>query len=61
MSEYWKMHRTACLLNASDADESINKEIVYLFSNLVVDNVKSKFVINANSGDITVQGKKTGL
>ncbi|XP_047630705.1 protocadherin alpha-5-like [Phacochoerus africanus] len=44
-------------LNASDADEGINKEIVYLFSNLVLDNVKSKFAIHANSGEITVKGK----
>ncbi|XP_019490720.1 PREDICTED: protocadherin alpha-5-like, partial [Hipposideros armiger] len=44
-------------LNASDADEGINKEIVYLFSNLVLDNVKSKFTINPNSGEITVKGE----
>ncbi|XP_037003615.2 protocadherin alpha-5-like [Artibeus jamaicensis] len=44
-------------LNASDADEGINKEIVYLFSNLVLDNVKSKFIINSNSGEITVKGE----
>nr|KAF6349079.1 hypothetical protein mMyoMyo1_011648 [Myotis myotis] len=44
-------------LNASDADEGINKEIVYLFSNLVLDNVKSKFTINSNSGEITVKGE----
>nr|XP_023473312.1 protocadherin alpha-5 isoform X12 [Equus caballus] len=44
-------------LNASDADEGINKEIVYLFSDLVLDNVKSKFTINSNSGEITVKGE----
>ncbi|XP_037364232.2 LOW QUALITY PROTEIN: protocadherin alpha-5-like [Talpa occidentalis] len=44
-------------LNASDADEGINKDIVYLFSNLVLDNVKSKFTINSNSGEIRVKGK----
>ncbi|XP_053769129.1 protocadherin alpha-5 isoform X12 [Desmodus rotundus] len=44
-------------LNASDADEGINKEIVYLFSNLVLDNIKSKFIINSNSGEITVKGE----
>ncbi|KAB0338841.1 hypothetical protein FD754_024302, partial [Muntiacus muntjak] len=44
-------------LNASDADEGINKEIVYLFNNLVLDNVKSKFAINSNSGEIIVTGK----
>uniref|UniRef100_A0A8C0PZT5 Cadherin domain-containing protein n=1 Tax=Canis lupus familiaris TaxID=9615 RepID=A0A8C0PZT5_CANLF len=44
-------------LNASDADEGINKEIVYLFSNLVLDNVKSKFIIDSNSGEITVKGE----
>ncbi|XP_058398365.1 protocadherin alpha-5-like [Diceros bicornis minor] len=44
-------------LNASDADEGINKEIVYLFSDLVLDNVKSKFAINSNNGEITVQGE----
>ncbi|XP_049643299.1 protocadherin alpha-5-like [Suncus etruscus] len=44
-------------LNASDADEGINKEIVYLFSNLVLDEVKSKFIINSNSGEIRVNGE----
>nr|XP_025839100.1 protocadherin alpha-5-like [Vulpes vulpes] len=44
-------------LNASDADEGINKEIEYLFSNLVLDNVKSKFIIDSNSGEITVKGE----
>ncbi|XP_039692272.1 protocadherin alpha-5-like [Pteropus medius] len=44
-------------LNASDADEGVNKEIVYLFSNLVLDNVKSKFIIDSNSGEITVIGE----
>ncbi|XP_016080383.1 PREDICTED: protocadherin alpha-5-like, partial [Miniopterus natalensis] len=44
-------------LNASDADEGLNKEIVYLFSNLVLDKVKSKFIINSNSGEITVKGE----
>ncbi|XP_045346998.1 protocadherin alpha-5 isoform X11 [Leopardus geoffroyi] len=44
-------------LNASDADDGINKEIVYLFSNLVLDNVRSKFTIDSNSGEITVKGE----
>uniref|UniRef100_A0A8C2ULV0 Protocadherin alpha subfamily C, 2 n=1 Tax=Chinchilla lanigera TaxID=34839 RepID=A0A8C2ULV0_CHILA len=44
-------------LNASDADEGINKEIVYFFSNLVLDDVKSKFMINSNSGEIKVKGE----
>ncbi|XP_075852246.1 protocadherin alpha-5 [Microcebus murinus] len=44
-------------LNASDADEGINKEIVYFFSNLVSDDVKSKFTINSNSGEIKVKGE----
>ncbi|XP_003782347.1 protocadherin alpha-5 [Otolemur garnettii] len=43
-------------LNASDADEGINKEIAYFFSNLVFDDVKSKFTINSNSGEIKVKG-----
>uniref|UniRef100_H0VFA7 Protocadherin alpha subfamily C, 1 n=1 Tax=Cavia porcellus TaxID=10141 RepID=H0VFA7_CAVPO len=44
-------------LNASDADEGINKEIVYFFSNLVLDDVKSKFMIDSNSGEIKVKGE----
>ncbi|XP_048187606.1 protocadherin alpha-5-like [Perognathus longimembris pacificus] len=44
-------------LNASDADEGINKEIVYSFSNLVLDEVKSKFIINSTSGEIKVKGE----
>ncbi|XP_028618594.1 protocadherin alpha-5 isoform X11 [Grammomys surdaster] len=42
-------------LNASDADEGINKEILYYFSNLVLDNVKSKFTIDSTSGEIKVK------
>ncbi|XP_052011950.1 protocadherin alpha-5-like [Apodemus sylvaticus] len=44
-------------LNASDADEGINKEILYLFSNLVLDDVKSKFTIDSTSGEIKVKGE----
>ncbi|XP_058141747.1 protocadherin alpha-5 isoform X9 [Dasypus novemcinctus] len=44
-------------LNASDADEGINKEIVYFFSNLVLDSVKCKFTINSENGEITVKGE----
>ncbi|EDL76331.1 rCG49235, partial [Rattus norvegicus] len=44
-------------LNASDADEGINKEILYFFSNLVLDGVKSKFTINSTSGEIKVKGE----
>ncbi|KAM4869032.1 protocadherin alpha-5 isoform 12-T12 [Urocitellus parryii] len=44
-------------LNASDADEGSNKEIMYLFSNLVSDDVKSKFSINSDSGEIKVKGE----
>ncbi|XP_062045921.1 protocadherin alpha-5-like [Lepus europaeus] len=44
-------------LNASDADEGINKEIVYFFSNLVLDDVRSKFIINSRTGEIRVNGE----
>ncbi|XP_017815450.2 protocadherin alpha-5 isoform X12 [Papio anubis] len=44
-------------LNASDADEGINKDIGYFFSNLVLDDVKSKFIINSNTGEIKVKGE----
>ncbi|XP_047411596.1 protocadherin alpha-5 isoform X7 [Sciurus carolinensis] len=44
-------------LNASDADEGSNKEITYFFSNLVSDDVKSKFSINSDSGEIKVKGE----
>ncbi|XP_021562968.1 protocadherin alpha-5-like [Carlito syrichta] len=44
-------------LNASDADEGVNKEIAYFFSNIVADDVKSKFTINSNSGEINVKGE----
>ncbi|XP_034373831.1 protocadherin alpha-5 isoform X14 [Arvicanthis niloticus] len=44
-------------LNASDADEGINKEILYFFSNLVPDDVKSKFTIDSTSGEIKVKGE----
>ncbi|XP_060233397.1 protocadherin alpha-5 isoform X14 [Meriones unguiculatus] len=42
-------------LNASDADEGLNKEILYFFSNLVLDDVKSKFTIDSTSGEIKVK------
>uniref|UniRef100_A0A2K5XPB1 Protocadherin alpha 5 n=1 Tax=Mandrillus leucophaeus TaxID=9568 RepID=A0A2K5XPB1_MANLE len=44
-------------LNASDADEGINKDIGYFFSNFVLDDVKSKFIINSNTGEIKVKGE----
>ncbi|XP_051019288.1 protocadherin alpha-5 isoform X9 [Acomys russatus] len=44
-------------LNASDADEGINKEILYFFSSLVLDNVKSKFTIDSTSGEVKVKGE----
>uniref|UniRef100_A0A8C6W710 Protocadherin alpha 5 n=1 Tax=Nannospalax galili TaxID=1026970 RepID=A0A8C6W710_NANGA len=43
-------------LNASDEDEGTNKEILYFFSNLVLDDIKSKFTINSTSGEIKVKG-----
>ncbi|XP_016835637.1 protocadherin alpha-5-like [Cricetulus griseus] len=43
-------------LNASDADEGMNKEILYFFSNLVLEDVKSKFTIDSTSGEIKVKG-----
>ncbi|ELW54071.1 Protocadherin alpha-5 [Tupaia chinensis] len=44
-------------LNASDADEGINKEIAYFFSKLVFDYVKSKFILNSYNGEIKVKGE----
>ncbi|XP_012372968.1 protocadherin alpha-9 isoform X4 [Octodon degus] len=39
-------------LNASDADEGINKEIVYSFSSLVPPIIRRKFLINETTGKI---------
>uniref|UniRef100_A0A8D0WST4 Cadherin domain-containing protein n=1 Tax=Sus scrofa TaxID=9823 RepID=A0A8D0WST4_PIG len=41
-------------LNASDADEGINKEIIYSFSSLVPPSIRSKFLINESTGEIRV-------
>nr|XP_017196594.2 protocadherin alpha-10 isoform X2 [Oryctolagus cuniculus] len=41
-------------LNASDADEGVNKEMVYSFSSLVPPVVSQKFAINERTGEIKV-------
>uniref|UniRef100_A0A7N5KLQ2 Protocadherin alpha-13-like n=1 Tax=Ailuropoda melanoleuca TaxID=9646 RepID=A0A7N5KLQ2_AILME len=41
-------------LNASDADEGINKEMVYSFSALVPPNVRRTFLMNEKTGEIRV-------
>ncbi|KAM9253385.1 protocadherin alpha-10-like, partial [Dugong dugon] len=41
-------------LNASDADEGINKEIIYSFSTLVPSSIRRKFLINETTGEIRV-------
>ncbi|XP_069340544.1 LOW QUALITY PROTEIN: protocadherin alpha-10-like [Eulemur rufifrons] len=41
-------------LNASDADEGINKEMMYSFSSLVPPMVRRKFQINERTGEIKV-------
>nr|XP_027783284.1 protocadherin alpha-10 isoform X7 [Marmota flaviventris] len=41
-------------LNASDADEGINKEMVYSFSSLVPAIIRRKFLINEMTGEIKV-------
>ncbi|XP_072486643.1 protocadherin alpha-5-like [Notamacropus eugenii] len=43
-------------LNASDADEGVNKEILYHFGSLILANVRSKFIIDSNTGEIRVNG-----
>ncbi|XP_036605612.1 protocadherin alpha-5-like [Trichosurus vulpecula] len=43
-------------LNASDADEGVNKEIRYHFGSLVLANVRSRFSIDSNTGEIRVNG-----
>ncbi|XP_006891251.1 PREDICTED: cadherin-87A-like [Elephantulus edwardii] len=42
-------------LNASDADEGINKEMIYSFSSLVPPNIRRKFLMNETTGEIRVQ------
>ncbi|XP_033621472.1 protocadherin alpha-9-like, partial [Fukomys damarensis] len=42
-------------LNASDADEGINKEMVYSFSSLVPPTVRRKFLINQRTGKIQLR------
>ncbi|KAF6281127.1 protocadherin alpha 1 [Rhinolophus ferrumequinum] len=41
-------------LNASDADEEINKEMIYSFSSLVSPSVRRKFQINERTGEIRI-------
>ncbi|XP_006891207.1 PREDICTED: protocadherin alpha-C2-like isoform X2 [Elephantulus edwardii] len=44
-------------LNASDADEGSNSEIVYLLSSDMPSTTKSKFKIDPNSGEIRIKGQ----
>nr|XP_019595760.1 PREDICTED: protocadherin alpha-10-like [Rhinolophus sinicus] len=41
-------------LNASDADEEINKEMIYSFSSLVSPSIRRKFQINERTGEIRI-------
>ncbi|XP_041621751.1 protocadherin alpha-10-like [Vulpes lagopus] len=41
-------------LNASDADEGINKEMIYSFSALVSPSIRRKFLMNEKTGEIRV-------
>ncbi|XP_037656912.1 protocadherin alpha-10 isoform X8 [Choloepus didactylus] len=41
-------------LNASDADEGINKEMTYSFSSLIPPSIRRKFLINERTGEIRV-------
>ncbi|XP_074147700.1 protocadherin alpha-8 isoform X5 [Sminthopsis crassicaudata] len=43
-------------LNASDADEGINREILYSFNSLAPPVIKDKFHINPDTGEISIQG-----
>ncbi|XP_072486639.1 protocadherin alpha-8-like [Notamacropus eugenii] len=42
-------------LNASDADEGTNREILYSFNSLSPSVIKDKFHINSDTGELTVQ------
>ncbi|XP_058263971.1 protocadherin alpha-5-like isoform X5 [Hemibagrus wyckioides] len=44
-------------VNANDADEGLNREIVYSFVNHDNDRIIDSFAINSDSGEITVKGK----
>uniref|UniRef100_A0A8C6CG91 Protocadherin alpha 11 n=1 Tax=Moschus moschiferus TaxID=68415 RepID=A0A8C6CG91_MOSMO len=41
-------------LNASDADEGINKEVIYSFSSLVPSTIRRKFLINERTGEVRI-------
>ncbi|XP_051834539.1 protocadherin alpha-8 isoform X10 [Antechinus flavipes] len=43
-------------LNASDADEGTNREILYSFNSLAPPVIKDKFHINPDTGEISIQG-----
>ncbi|KAK2544732.1 hypothetical protein Q9966_001759 [Columba livia] len=44
-------------LNATDLDEGINSDILYLFSRHVTTEIKEMFTIDENKGEIRLQGK----
>ncbi|XP_007473825.1 protocadherin alpha-8 isoform X4 [Monodelphis domestica] len=43
-------------LNASDADEGINREIVYSFNSPASPLINDKFYVNSETGEISIQG-----
>ncbi|XP_006866240.1 PREDICTED: protocadherin alpha-C2-like isoform X6 [Chrysochloris asiatica] len=49
-------HTLVIRLNASDADEGINKEMTYSFSSLVPSSIRKKFLMNETAGEIRVHG-----
>ncbi|KAF1406472.1 Protocadherin alpha-5, partial [Spheniscus humboldti] len=44
-------------LSATDLDEGINSDIIYLFSRRVAAQVKEMFTIDENKGEIRLQGE----
>ncbi|NXW24730.1 PCDA5 protein, partial [Circaetus pectoralis] len=44
-------------LSATDLDEGINSDVIYLFSKRVAAEVKEMFTIDENKGEIRLQGK----
>ncbi|XP_041500572.1 protocadherin alpha-9 isoform X2 [Microtus oregoni] len=56
MSENQENQTLVIWLNATDADEGVNKEVEYSFSSLTPSSIRKKFRINEKTGEIKVNG-----
>ncbi|XP_067454603.1 protocadherin alpha-3-like [Thunnus thynnus] len=57
LSENTPVGATVAQVNATDSDEGLNGEVIYLFGKEVDSNIMDLFGLNQETGEITVKGK----